>query len=233
MSVPAGERKESKAQFLFNAYKMNDAIIQFLIKDFGAKVTVRSLKTFCYNARMSGVDAEHFKNLCQKYDIDVESKYPYYVLEYYRTEVIRRLSAVIDNITQANTIYPTSIYECDIRRNYQWKAISECYLLLETLQSAIRILQPKHIDKYMPYVDMISKEIDLLRRWKKSDNKVRQVIIQKEREKEYNRQIADQFYNLYLCPIPMSSSENKPICPIIFMEDNTVYNVNEYLKGRL
>lgn len=76
MSVPAGERKESKVQFLFNAYKMNDAIIQFLIKDFGAKVTVRSLKTFCYNARMSCVDAEHFKNLCQKYDIDVESKYP-------------------------------------------------------------------------------------------------------------------------------------------------------------
>lgn len=112
MSVPAGERKESKAQFLFNAYKMNDAIIQFLIKDFGAKVTVRSLKTFCYNARMSGVDAEHFKNLCQKYDIDVESKYPYYVLEYYRTEVIRHLSAVIDNITQANTGY--EIYKLDL-----------------------------------------------------------------------------------------------------------------------
>lgn len=63
-------------EFLFNAYKMNDAIIQFLIKDFGAKVIVRSLKTFCYNARMSSVDAEHFKNLCQKYDIDVEFKYP-------------------------------------------------------------------------------------------------------------------------------------------------------------
>ena len=41
----------------------------------------------------------------------------------------------------------------------------------------------------MTYVDDIRKEIGLLRKWKKSDNRFKEIIINKQIEQEVKRQI--------------------------------------------
>ena len=215
MSVPKGKRGESYMEFFYNAYKMNDAITFFLLKDFGTKSHVRDLKTFTYNAKMEAEDTESFKKLCLKYDIDVESSYPLYLLEFYRNSILNLLANIIFDITQANTIYPTSEYDFNIRRQFQWKAIGGCYQLLQMMQTVIRIFQPKDKEKFMPYVDLITKEIELLKKWKKNDNKILRAIKSREQQAYITQQLAIHGSNNQ-----NSSNTTTAVCPVEFIKEN-------------
>ena len=85
---------------------------------------------------------------------------------------------MINNITQANTIYPKTESEYYLRREYLWRAIGNCYQLKQAMQAAVRNL-PVKTEKYMPYIAAIEEEINLLRNWKKADNKILQMIKEK------------------------------------------------------
>ena len=63
-------------------------------------------------------------------------------------------------------------------------SISNCEYLLQCFQRVINIL-PVNQEKYVSVVEMIMREIDLLRAWKKSSNKFKKNIIMQE---ELNRQ---------------------------------------------
>jgi hypothetical protein len=58
------------------------------------------------------------------------------------------------------------------RRIYQDRAIGNCETLLQEMAYAMSIL-PNDANKYMGYVDMIQREIALLKGWRKSDNKLK------------------------------------------------------------
>lgn len=178
MTVPKSQRGQSRMEFFYRALKLNDAITQVLLRDFGIKRTLRELKTFTYCAKMEPKDQEAFIDLCGKYGIDTEARYPLWLVEYYRDWILALLREMINNITQANTIYPTSENEFYFRRQYQWKAIGCCYQLLQAMQTAIRNL-PVDVEKYMRFVGMIEEELELLKGWKKSDNKILKAIQQK------------------------------------------------------
>ena len=60
--------------------------------------------------------------------------------------------------------------EADERRLCQDRAIADCESLLQELQLVIDIL-PVDGEKYMRYVEMVEKEIALLKGWRKADNK--------------------------------------------------------------
>ena len=75
------------------------------------------------------------------------------------------------NICSANTIHITNKEEYYLRRNYQTQAICDCENLLQEMQYVIYVTHP-NVEKYMPYVDIIEKEIALLKGWRKSDNKI-------------------------------------------------------------
>ena len=44
MTVPKNKRSVSKTEFFEKIYKMNDAITQFVVKDFGIKRVTRDLE---------------------------------------------------------------------------------------------------------------------------------------------------------------------------------------------
>lgn len=171
MSVPKGKRGLSRTEFYRKAYVLNDALTRLLIKDFGIKSITRDLNTFTRNAKMNQEDRTQFQTLCEKYHIDVESEYPLWLIEHYRSSIINSLDSLISNITHANTIYATTVSEFELRRNYQWRAIGDCKEVLQTLQTVIRVL-PVDANKYMKYVDLINEELELLKHWKKEDNKL-------------------------------------------------------------
>lgn len=183
MTVPKYKRSASAVEFFHYAYTLNDRITTLLIKDFGIKRTSRDLKAFTYTAKMDGKDRAEFLELCTKYGVNVEASYPLWIVEYYRDWILALLREMINNITQANTVYATNEYEFNFRRQYQWRAIGNCYQLLQAMQTAIRIL-PVDVEKYMPYVNMITKELELLKAWKKGDNKILAAI--KARQAEQN-----------------------------------------------
>lgn len=179
MSVPKGERTPSKMEFFNQAYKLNYMISNLLIKDFGIKSVTKDLRAFTYYAKMEVNDREIFTSLCNKYGINVEAEYPMWLMEYYRNWILKILQNMINNITQANTIYPTSVTEFEFRRRYQWQAIGNCYQLLQAMQIAIKAL-PVDVNKYMPYVEEIKKELKSLKQWKKSDNRLLTAIRAKQ-----------------------------------------------------
>ena len=84
MAVPKSRRTLSKVEFFYRAYKLNDAITQLLIKDFGIKRISKDLKAFTYGAKMNQQDREGFMAYCTKYGINVETEYPLWIIEYYR-----------------------------------------------------------------------------------------------------------------------------------------------------
>jgi hypothetical protein len=179
MSVPKNKRSVSKTEFFEKIYKMTDAITQFVIKDFGIKRVTRDLRAFAFQAKMTPTDRATFKELCSRYNIDVEAEYPLWLLDYYREHILRILSDLIDNVTQGNTLYPTNTWEFNLRRSYQSKAIANCFQVKQVMQMAIRNL-PVDAEKCMPYVAMIEATIKSLKNWKKSGNRTLRAIQAKE-----------------------------------------------------
>lgn len=182
MSVPVNKRGESSVKFLDLADKIRNTITMLLIKDFGVKTISKDLKSFTHSAKMTREDKETFMSICEKYHIDVEAEYPLWVIEYFRSLVLEILKDFTWNLTTANTIYATNIAEMNLRRQYQWKAIADCEQLIQAFQWAVNVL-PVDKNKYMGFIDMINMEIELLRKWKKSDNKYRSMLELKEAEK--------------------------------------------------
>ena len=170
MSVPKGHRTTSPVKYFDNAYKIVDTITKYLISDFGTKRTYNNLYVFSHKAKMSDEDKEVFEELVNKYHLDIETAYSYWLIEHYRDTMLSIMTEMIKNISHAHTMYPNSVYEFSIRRQYQTDAISNCYDLKHTLQLAIKIF-PANLEKYVPYIRNIDEEIKLLKDWRKESNK--------------------------------------------------------------
>lgn len=129
MGVPLSKRGLSAVEFYYKATVIHDKIVQFLIRDFGVKSISRDLKTFTHNAKMSKNDRELFTALCTKYKIDTESDWPVWVIDHYRKWILHCLMELLNNITQAYSIFPAEPYfefEVKLKRTYQHLAISSC-----------------------------------------------------------------------------------------------------------
>lgn len=74
-----------------------------------------------------------------------------------------------------NSIYPTYREELIERRVHQDRAVGQCYGLTQELQYAIETL-PVDVNKYLRFAEMIQTEINLLKGWRKSDNKFKSAL---------------------------------------------------------
>ena len=92
---------------------------------------------------------------------------------YFALPMKQKLSELFDNITAANTIYPSNEHELQLRRDYQTKAIITCEQILQELHYMISVL-PINVDRLNPEVEMLLKEVALLKAWRKSSKVLRQ-----------------------------------------------------------
>ena len=86
---------------------------------------------------------------------------------YFALPMKTKLTELFDFITGANTIYPKSDHELEQRRDYQTKAIIVCEQILQELQYMISVL-PINVTKLDNIVEMLNKEIALLKAWRKN-----------------------------------------------------------------
>ena len=76
------------------------------------------------------------------------------------------------NICSANTIHITNKEEYyDAKKLSNTMQFVIVKILLQEMQYIICVCHP-NVEKYMVYVDIIEKEIVLLKGWRKSDNKI-------------------------------------------------------------
>ena len=181
MSVLKNKRSVSSLEFYHNAITLRREVTMLLLRDFGIKDKVRSVKSLYGVPGMEPEDEQKFREIVEKYEMKatIIEEYPAWLIDKMRNNIMNILHNMIMNITQANTIYPVCESEFYDRRNFQNHAIGNCEQLLQEMQYIISII-PVDAQKYMRYVEMIEKEIVLLKGWRKSDNK----ILKKIRENE-------------------------------------------------
>ena len=83
--------------------------------------------------------------------------------------IIAKVCELFDNITMANTVYPTTEHELEFRRDFQNLAIGNVNQLLQLLQYLLTTLE-LNADKLMPITKLLLDEERLLKGWRKSGN---------------------------------------------------------------
>lgn len=180
MAVLKNLRSLSSMEFYKNAIRLRVDITNWMLRNFGIKRNARSV-----NQVIKNIDAEDQKiidSIFEKYgktqNNQFQSEYPEWFIDSQREHIMRILQDMMDEITSANSIYATKIFEYDERRNHQNEAIACCYKLFQEIQYIISIFS-SDLNKLIPILDMIEKEVDLLKGWRQSDNKSRKKLEEK------------------------------------------------------
>ena len=162
MSVLVKDRnKSNKLNFdvVVQAYELRLVFTTLLFRDFGVKDKNDVVR--------------------RKYKVHIDDLYPYDDMALYinvaKDKILKLVSDLSTNVTAANSIYPTNFAECDLRRQYQNLAITNCFSIITELQYIATVFRVD-INKYTVYVDLLNDEIDRLKGWRKSDNKIRKKI---------------------------------------------------------
>ena len=120
---------------------------------------------------MEEEDAKVFFGLAEKYGYNkVIEEYPKWLISHCRNNLLTLSHSLIMNIASAYSINPVNLAECDQKRTMQNYAIGNCEQMLQEMTFIVDIF-PVDANKYMRYVEMILREIDLLKSWRKKGNK--------------------------------------------------------------
>ena len=192
MSVIKAKRSEAKTEFYINLQKMESEIIHFLLKDFNIKKSNRDVKLFAYKAKLNEEESKYLDELLKIHkEINIETSYPLWLLEYFREIILNDLNYVKSHVIEAYTIFPASEYEFNLKKGHIWSAIAGCFKLLSDVKLSIEQFHPLSKEKYMPTVKLIDDEISLLRTWKKTVNSQHNHIVKgmaKAEDKKKNKE---------------------------------------------
>lgn len=170
MTVPVGKRKESQFEVIIHFYRTRKRITDLLLRDFGYS----EKKSQKHLEKMFGDVLYEELSDDQKNHYDIrksrQESFETWFIEDRRNCVMDCLRNIQEYITVANSMYPEFMEELIERRLNQDKAIGQCQRLLQELQYTMEVL-PVDINKYIPFADDIDREIALLKKWRKSDNK--------------------------------------------------------------
>jgi hypothetical protein len=83
--------------------------------------------------------------------------------------LVNKIDEMVDNITFANSIYPRTQEELANRRAYQQKAIANCYQVQNLIVKLEKCINTVTITGLETIIDLLCKELQLLKAWKKND----------------------------------------------------------------
>lgn len=175
MSVLKSKRKSSQFEVFHHFYKMRKEITDLLLRDFGydlERADKRVLRMFGGRAyeELNPVEKARYDKLKAKNEAFEE-----WFISDERQVIVDCLRTIGEEVFVANSIYPTYMEELVERRLHQDRAIGQCYRLTQELQYAIETL-PVDVNKYLRFGELIQTEINLLKGWRKSDNKFKRAI---------------------------------------------------------
>ena len=175
MSILKSKRKESPFEVFHHLYKIRKEITDLLLRDFGySDMKAREYLEKKFGGKSFGELTEPEKEQYIKRKKRDEAFREWFIFDQ-RKAIIDCLRSIISYVYKANSIYPMYMEELIERRICQDKAIGACYDLVQELQYAIETL-PVDINKYTRFGEMIQTEINLIKGWRKSDNKFKRAI---------------------------------------------------------
>ncbi|CDI43313.1 hypothetical protein [Lactobacillus helveticus] len=90
--------------------------------------------------------------------------------------VINLCSDIVGDLHRANDLFVTNMMEYGQRRLYQDKAIANCDVLKQELQSVIDVISGLNINKYKISIKLIDKELVLIKSWRKADIRLKKKL---------------------------------------------------------
>ena len=109
MAVLNNLRNLSEMEFYKNAIKMRVNLTNWLLRDFGTKRNPRSVTKVIKN--IDEEDQNTIDEIFAKYGkspkYEFQSEYPEWFVEYERKVIVELLQELVENITSANSIYPS------------------------------------------------------------------------------------------------------------------------------
>ena len=176
MAVLKNLRSLSQMEFYKNAIRMRKKLTDWLLKDFGTKRNARSVNQVIKN--IDEEDRRIIDNIFAKYEKtpnhEFQSEYPEWFVDFERKVITKLLQELVANIVDANSIFPSVDFETEyaLRRRYQDKAIANCFTLYQELQYIASVFDTD-LNKLVPFLDCIEREVDLLKGWRHKDNQRR------------------------------------------------------------
>lgn len=193
MSVLKANQKPSPFEVEHYAYKIRTVITDLALRKFGLKEYVEKPKPETYSKwsqqQKDGYDKSVAKNK-ERYEAFIE-----WFIPDEQKSILNLCRNMIHEIFLANEIYQQHLCECDERRLHQDLAIGYCENLIQELQYVITTLHV-NIEKYETITKMIVHEQQLIKGWRKSDNKVRKKILEKELTGQLTESKLRKSYNL-------------------------------------
>lgn len=193
MSVLKANQKPSPFEVEHHAYKIRTVITDLALRKFGLKEYAEKPKPETYSKwsqqQKDGYDKSVAKNK-ERYEAFIE-----WFIPDEQKVILNLCRNMIHEIFLANEIYPQHLCECDERRIHQDLALGYCENLIQELQYVITTL-PVNIEKYETITKMIVHEQNLIKGWRKSDNKVRKKILEKELTGQLTESKLRKSYNL-------------------------------------
>ena len=156
MSVLVSDRKESRFEAITYSVELHDMLIDLMQRSFGVK------------------DLEHFVRVQYAYGKDATedfAKYRY-LMQNHKTRIDQMASMLTSNVRAANSLYPTTLHEYEQRRDYQNAALVNCEQIIKELQRVVERFDVD-INLYDRYVKAIDREIELIKKWRQRDNKIK------------------------------------------------------------
>lgn len=193
MSVLKANQKPSPFEVEHHAYKIRTVITDLALRKFGLKEYAEKPKPETYSKwsqqQKDGYDKSVAKNK-ERYEAFIE-----WFIPDEQKSILNLCRNMIHEIFLANEIYSQHLCECDERRLHQDLAIGYCENLIQELQYVITTLHV-NIEKYETITKMIVHEQNLIKGWRKSDNKVRKKILEKELTGQFTESKLRKSYNL-------------------------------------
>jgi len=175
MTVVKRKRKQSRFEVIHHFYQLRKEMTDLLLRDFGYSVKKAD---FHLKKMFGGRDIDEL-NENEKHHYQMRQKRHYAFEEWFiydrRQVIMECFREIQENISLANSTYPTNYVELCERRLRQDRAIGHCHRLLQELQFTIEAL-PVDVNVYLRFAEKIDRQIDLLKGWRKSDNRFKQAL---------------------------------------------------------
>ena len=159
MGVIVSHRNESRFEVLAHAVDMRNKLTELAIRGFGIKNLERVARR---------------KYIFGQKKAESVSKY-IFLLANHKNRFDFLSAQVVEYTRAANAIYPRSLSECDLRREYQDRALVACEQLVSEMQQIVEVFDVD-LNRYKPYVETIDREIGLIKSWRQSDNRLRAAL---------------------------------------------------------
>ena len=156
MSVLVSKRKESRFEAITYSIELHNMLLELMQRSFGIKNLDQFVRLRFAHGKDKTEDFSRYRYLMQNYKIRID----------------RIASLMTNNIRAANSIYPTTLHEYEIRRDYQTTAIVNCEQLIKELQRVVEVFEVD-VNIYGKYIQAINREIGLIKKWRQRDNKIK------------------------------------------------------------